>query len=87
MMTERSLQEGVGLVAINDSFCLEGTIYNLLKKYFRSDTYYVDILELFHQVCHLGDVVFVVVVVVVFAVVVDCCAVVGDLSDRDGSDA
>lgn len=46
------LNEGVGLVAINDSFCLEGTIYNLLKKYFRSDTYYVDILELFHQVTY-----------------------------------
>jgi farnesyl diphosphate synthase len=40
----------VGMVAINDSFLLESAIYILLKKYFRTDKSYVDLLELFHEV-------------------------------------
>ncbi len=42
--------ENVGDIAINDSFMLEGAIYILLKKYFRQDPYYVDLLDLFHEV-------------------------------------
>jgi farnesyl diphosphate synthase len=42
-------QEGVGLVAINDAFLLEGSIYIILKKYFRSHPAYIDIVELFHD--------------------------------------
>ncbi|KAG0680480.1 Farnesyl pyrophosphate synthetase [Pichia californica] len=42
--------EGVKEIAINDAFMLEGAIYILLKKYFRSDSYYVDLLDLFHEV-------------------------------------
>jgi len=41
--------ESVGNIAINDSFMLEGAIYHLLKKYFRGESYYVDLLELFHE--------------------------------------
>lgn len=44
------LVEGVGNIAINDSFMLEGAIYMLLKKHFRNDPYYVDLLNLFHEV-------------------------------------
>lgn len=44
------LVEGVGNIAINDSFMLEGAIYMLLKKHFRQDSYYVDLLDLFHEV-------------------------------------
>lgn len=44
------LAEGVGNIAINDSFMLEGAIYMLLKKHFRQDLYYVDLLDLFHEV-------------------------------------
>lgn len=44
------LNEGVGNIAINDSFMLEGAIYILLKKHFRQDSYYVDLLDLFHEV-------------------------------------
>lgn len=44
------LKEGVGNIAINDSFMLEGAIYVLLKKHFRQDSYYVDLLDLFHEV-------------------------------------
>ncbi|KAJ7123048.1 isoprenoid synthase domain-containing protein [Mycena epipterygia] len=40
---------GIGMIAINDAFMLEGAIYYLLKKHFRSTSYYVDILELFHD--------------------------------------
>ena len=43
--------EKVGLIAINDAFMLEAAIYWLLKKHFRSESYYIDIIELFHEVC------------------------------------
>ena len=39
----------VGTVAINDAFLLEGAIFHLLKKYFRGDPCYLNILELFHD--------------------------------------
>ncbi|TCD66037.1 Farnesyl pyrophosphate synthetase [Steccherinum ochraceum] len=42
-------KEKVGLIAINDSFLLESAIYHLLKKHFRQEKYYVDLLELFHD--------------------------------------
>ena len=40
----------VGMIAINDSFMLESAIYLLLKKYFRQESCYVDLMELFHEV-------------------------------------
>jgi farnesyl diphosphate synthase len=40
----------VGMVAINDAFMLEASIYLLLKKHFRQEKSYVDMLELFHEV-------------------------------------
>jgi farnesyl diphosphate synthase len=43
-------QSHVGMVAINDAFMLESSIYILLKKYFRTHASYVDLLELFHEV-------------------------------------
>ncbi len=45
--------EGVSHIAINDSFMLEGAIYFLLKKHFRTEPYYVHLLELFHDVSSL----------------------------------
>ncbi|PBK83495.1 terpenoid synthase [Armillaria gallica] len=39
----------VGYIAINDSFMLESAIYFLLKKHFRAESYYVDLLDLFHE--------------------------------------
>jgi len=42
--------EGVGMIAINDSFILESAIYFFLKKYFRQDSYYIDLVELFHEI-------------------------------------
>jgi len=39
----------VGMVAINDSFMLEAAIYRLLKVHFRSESYYADLLDLFHE--------------------------------------
>lgn len=41
---------GVGLVAINDSFILEGCIYTVLKRRFRSHPAYIDLVELFHEI-------------------------------------
>ncbi|KAH8113590.1 farnesyl-diphosphate synthase [Phellopilus nigrolimitatus] len=40
---------GVGDIAVNDSFMLEGAIYHLFKAHFRSDPYYVDLLDLMHE--------------------------------------
>jgi hypothetical protein len=48
------LQPSVGNIAINDAFMLEGAIYFLLKKHFRKEAYYVDLLELFHDVSEEG---------------------------------
>lgn len=42
-------KEGIGMMAINDSFYLEAAIYKILKKYFRQQTYYADIVDLFHE--------------------------------------
>lgn len=44
------LMPKVGNIAINDAFMLEAAIYFLLKKHFKSSAYYVDLLELFHDV-------------------------------------
>ncbi|KAF3895129.1 Farnesyl pyrophosphate synthetase [Trichophyton interdigitale] len=40
---------GVGMIAINDAFMLESSIYVLLKKHFRSHPAYIDLVELFHE--------------------------------------
>jgi farnesyl diphosphate synthase len=40
---------GVGMVAINDAFMLESSIYTLLKHYFRNHPRYIDLVELFHE--------------------------------------
>ncbi|KAH6611238.1 hypothetical protein Trco_001258 [Trichoderma cornu-damae] len=42
-------QEGVGMIAINDAFLLEASIYTILKKFFRDHPRYIDIVELFHE--------------------------------------
>ncbi|PVU95679.1 hypothetical protein BB559_001253 [Furculomyces boomerangus] len=44
--------EGVGMIAINDSFIIESAIYRILKKYFRDTDYYVELLEIFHEVTY-----------------------------------
>ena len=43
-------QHGVGMIAINDAFMLESSIYLILKKHFRSHPAYLDLIELFHEV-------------------------------------
>ncbi|KAI0043059.1 farnesyl-diphosphate synthase [Auriscalpium vulgare] len=42
----------VGLIAVNDSFLLEGAIYQMLRRRFKREPYYVDLLELFHDVSY-----------------------------------
>ena len=44
------LQDGIGLVAINDSLWLESVIYEILKKFIRQEPYYLQVLELFQEV-------------------------------------
>jgi len=38
------------MIAINDAFHLDNAIYVILRKYLRGKEYYVDILDLFHEV-------------------------------------
>lgn len=45
-------QPTVGMIAINDAFMLEASIYSLLKRHFRSHPAYVDLIELFHEVTY-----------------------------------
>lgn len=40
----------VGMIAINDAFMLEAAIYILLKNHFKKESYYIDLVELFHEV-------------------------------------
>lgn len=44
------LMPKIGMIAINDAFMLESSIYLLLRKYFRQENYYLDVIELFHDV-------------------------------------
>ncbi len=44
------LMPKVGMIAINDAFMLESSIFLLLRKYFRKEECYVDLMELFHEV-------------------------------------
>jgi len=39
----------VGSIAVNDAFMLEGAIYHLLKIHFKKESYYLDLIELFHE--------------------------------------
>ncbi|KAJ6488012.1 farnesyl-diphosphate synthase, partial [Mycena sanguinolenta] len=40
---------GVGTISVNDAVLIESAIYLLLKKHFRNETYYIDLVELFHE--------------------------------------
>ncbi|KAF6756528.1 isoprenoid synthase domain-containing protein [Ephemerocybe angulata] len=42
----------IGMVAINDACMLEGAIYHLLKKHFRKESYYADLLDIFHDTAY-----------------------------------
>jgi len=42
--------ENFGNAAFNDALLLESSIYQLIKKHFRTKPYYADILEIFHDV-------------------------------------
>jgi len=44
-----SPNETIGLIAINDSFLLEGFIYRVLQHYFGAEPYYADLVNLFHE--------------------------------------
>ncbi|KAJ3852783.1 farnesyl-diphosphate synthase [Lentinula lateritia] len=46
----------IGLVAVNDAFMLEGAIYHLLKCHFKKEPYYVDLLELFHEISYQTEI-------------------------------
>ncbi|XP_033753013.1 farnesyl pyrophosphate synthase-like [Pecten maximus] len=42
-------KKDVGLVAVNDAFYLETCVYAILRKHFKQEDYYTDIVDLFHE--------------------------------------
>jgi farnesyl diphosphate synthase len=46
----------VGMIAINDAFLLESSIYILLRKHFRTHPAYGDFLELFHETTYQTEI-------------------------------
>ncbi|KAG1701553.1 hypothetical protein DVH05_010854 [Phytophthora capsici] len=40
----------VKMIAINDAFLLEAFVFQILKKYFRSEPFYLDLVDTFHDV-------------------------------------
>ena len=40
----------IGLAAFNDGILLESGVFQLLRRHIRDEPYYVDIIELFHDV-------------------------------------
>jgi len=44
--------EDVGLMAVNDALILEGAIFQMIRKHFRKEPYYVDLLDLLHEVSY-----------------------------------
>lgn len=51
MFLLRPRQPGIGLDAINDALLLEACIYRVLRLYCREQPYYLNLIELFLQVC------------------------------------
>ncbi|KAL7750054.1 Farnesyl pyrophosphate synthetase [Sorochytrium milnesiophthora] len=47
--------EGVGYNAVNDAFLLESHIFRMIKKHFKTDAYYGDLLDLIHDVAYLTE--------------------------------
>lgn len=43
-------QPSTGLIAINDAMLLESCLFSLLKTHFKSEPYYTDLMELFHDI-------------------------------------
>ena len=43
--------EGVGFMAVNDALLLEGAIFQMIRQHFRKEPFYVDLLDLMHEVC------------------------------------
>ena len=42
--------DNIGTAAINDGIYLESCVYTLIKQYCRGKPYYLDVMELFHDV-------------------------------------
>lgn len=47
--------DGVGTIAINDALLLEGAIYQMLRMHFKGESYYTDLLEMFHDVSYMTE--------------------------------
>lgn len=46
----------VGLVAVNDAPMLQSALYHLLKLHFRNESYYTDLLDVFHETTYQTEI-------------------------------
>jgi len=44
--------DGVGMMAVNDALILEGAIFQMIRKHFRKEPFYVDLIDLMHEVSY-----------------------------------
>jgi len=44
--------EDVGLKAVNDAFILKGAIFQMIRKHFHNEPFYVDLVDLLHEVSY-----------------------------------
>lgn len=44
--------DNAGNIALNDALMIECAIFHLLRAHFRTESYYVDVLELFHETAY-----------------------------------
>ncbi|KAN0111531.1 farnesyl diphosphate synthase [Russula decolorans] len=49
IMDSSITHQGVGLMAVNDALLLEGAIFQMIRQHFHKDPFYVDLLDLMHE--------------------------------------
>ena len=57
-LTQKIGEDMLWNIAINDAVMLDCAVFFLLKKYLRNEAYYVDVVEIFHNVCSLPGLVY-----------------------------
>ncbi len=45
--------DGIGLKAIYDVNITKGAMFQIIHKYFRKEPFYVDLVDVLHDVCHV----------------------------------
>jgi farnesyl diphosphate synthase len=46
-------QDGVGRSAVNDVLLMEGAVFQIIRRRFRTEPFYIDLNDLMREVCHV----------------------------------